>query len=204
MIKNLLFDFGDIFINLDKPATIRAMKRFGLTHVTDEMANTNNAYEKGRITTLEFVSYYQKLFPNATKQQLVDAWNAIILDFPEYRLEFIEALAKTKKYRLFLLSNTNELHIEKVMNTMSMTRYNRFKNCFEAFYLSHEIHLRKPDKNCFEWVLNKNNLIAEETLFIDDTLENIQTAMALHIKAWHLHPEIDDIVNLNNLSVLTI
>ncbi len=198
MIKNIIFDFGDIFIDLDKPATVKEMYRFGLTEVTAEMDQINHNYERGKVSSQEFVSFYKERFPMASDQQLIHAWNAIILDFPESRLEFIEELAKEGKYRLFLLSNTNELHIEKVKKNMTLERYQRFQNCFEKFYLSHEIHMRKPDAEIYQFVLDQNQLVAEQTLFVDDTKENTDAASALGIHSWNLIPGEDDVLELFN------
>ena len=110
------------------------------------------------------------------KKDLVFAWNAILLDFPQKRLDFLKELSASKKYRLFLLSNTNDLHIKSVQNSLGDEFYNEFKNCFEQFYLSHEINFRKPDAEIYEFVLNENNLIADETLFVDDLKENTDAA----------------------------
>lgn len=197
MIKNIIFDFGDIFINLDKEATVNSMKKFGFKSITDEMNTTNQQYEKGLISTDEFVNFYHNLFPNASKEELIQSWNAIILDFPEHRLNFIESLKK-ENYRLFLLSNTNELHIDKVIENTKPERYNRFKDCFEVFYLSHEIQQRKPEKACYEYVLKENDLKAIETLFIDDSPENTIAASQLGIKTWNLNPGVEDVVQLFN------
>ncbi len=196
MIKNIIFDFGDIFIDLNKTASIEVMKSYGLIDVSDEMDQTNKRYEKGSISTKEFISFYQDLFPNVLEENLIAAWNAIILFFPEHRLEFMETLAKDTSYRLFLLSNTNELHINKVKENMGIERYRRFEKCFEKFYLSHEIHLRKPDKEIYNYVLGENKLIAEETLFIDDTKENTIAVTSLGIKTWNLVPENEDVIDL--------
>ena len=88
-----------------------------------------------------------------------------MLDFPEERLIYLENLAKSKEYRLFLLSNTNEIHIDYVKEDMGMDRFNRFKNSFEVFYLSYEMKMRKPDEEIFEFVLSENNLKPQATLF---------------------------------------
>lgn len=196
MIKNLILDFGDIFINLDKPATAKAMQPFGFTEITSELNSLFEEYEKGLVTTISFLDITNRLFPKTTKQNLIDAWNAILLDFPDYRLDFLEGLAKTNKYRLFLLSNTNDLHIEFVKNQMGSIRYERFKSCFEVFYLSYEMKMRKPDSEIFEFVLKENNLIAEETFFADDTKENTDAAKQLGIQTWNLKVGEEDIIDL--------
>ena len=195
MIKNIIFDFGDIFINLDKSATLRELEKFGITEVSNEAWEVVYQYEMGFITTEKFTTYFFNEF-KIPKEDLVFAWNSILLDFPLNRLKFIKDLAKKKEYRLFLLSNTNDLHISWIKNDWGMDLYNEFKNCFEKFYLSHEIHFRKPNADIYEFVLNENNLKAEESLFIDDTKENTDTANALAINTWHLIPGKDDVVEL--------
>ena len=195
MIKNIIFDFGDIFINLDKPATYREMAKLGVTKISDEMMAVYFQYEKGFISTDEFISFYHDKF-GVEKEGLVAAWNAILLDFPQKRLDFLKELAASKKYRLFLLSNTNDLHISWVQDSLGDAFYNEFKNCFEQFYLSHEIHFRKPDTDIYEFVLSENNLIADETLFVDDLKENTDSANKLGIHVWNLISEKEDVTEL--------
>ncbi|AIZ43235.1 HAD family hydrolase [Cellulophaga baltica] len=196
MIKNIIFDFGDIFINLDKPAVFKALANVGYTEVTPELDDIFKAYEMGLMTSENFILKLNEIFPSAIPKELKDAWNSILLDFPENRLLFLEQLAAEKKYRLFLLSNTNEIHIDYVINAMGEAQFNRFKDCFEKFYLSHEIKLRKPNKDIYEFVLNENNLIAEETFFVDDTQENTAASAALGIKSWNLLVGKEDIIQL--------
>lgn len=196
MIKNIIFDFGDIFINLDKPAVFKHMALFGFTELTPELDTLAKAYEMGLMTSEAYVSDLNDIFPEANSTSIIDAWNSIILNFPENRLEFIEGLKKEGKYRLFLLSNTNDLHIAYVKKTMGLERYDRFKNCFEQFYLSHEIKLRKPNADIFEFVLHENDLNANETLFIDDSKENIDGAEKLGIHCWHLHVGKEEVTDL--------
>ena len=195
MIKNIIFDFGDIFINLDKQGTYKAMAALGVTDITPEMISVYHQYEKGLMTTEDFINFYYDKF-KINKTDLVAAWNAVLLDFPQRRLEFLKELAASKKYRLFLLSNTNDLHIKSVIDTVGETFFNEFKDCFEQFYLSHEIHFRKPGTEIYEFVLNENNLIADETLFVDDLKENTDSANTLGIHTWNLTPKEEDITEL--------
>ena len=195
MIKNIIFDFGDVFINLDKPATYRELAKLGITEISVEMMKVYHQYEMGLISTDEFVNFFHKQF-QISKEDLIRSWNAILLDFPKHRLEFLKELKASKKYRLFLLSNTNELHISWIKNDWGMELYNEFKNCFEQFYLSHEIHFRKPNKDIFEFVLNENNLEPSETIFIDDTKENTDTAEELGMFVWNNNPQKEDVVDL--------
>ena len=197
MIKNIIFDFGDVFINLDKPATYKELAKFGITEISEEMMKVYHQYEMGLISTDQFVEFFHKEF-KIEREDLVRCWNAILLDFPKHRLQFLKELKASKKYRLFLLSNTNDLHISWIQNDWGMDLYNEFKNCFEQFYLSHEINLRKPDAAIFKYVLNKNNLKASETIFIDDTKENTDRAKELGMFVWNNNPQTEDVVNLLN------
>jgi len=186
MIKNIIFDFGDIFINLDKEAPFREMAKFGLNRMPLELEPILKNFEMGFMESDEFVNSLQQIFNSASKEQIIYAWNSMILDFPEERLDFIEKMKLENKYRLFLLSNTNDLHIEKVVENMGMERFQRFKNCFEKFYLSQEMKMRKPNSNIYEFVLKENGLKADETFFIDDTMENTVSASKLGIHCWNL------------------
>jgi FMN phosphatase YigB (HAD superfamily) len=195
MIKNIIFDFGDIFINLDKQATYKAMAALGVAEITAEMIAVYHQYEKGLITTERFIGFFYNKF-GIPEVDLIAAWNAILLDFPKERLDFLKELSASKKYRLFLLSNTNDLHIECIQNSLGEMFYSEFKNCFEQFYLSHEINFRKPDSEIYEFVLNENNLIAAETLFVDDLKENTDSASKLGIHVWNLIPNKEEVVDL--------
>ena len=195
MIKTIIFDFGDVFINLDKEGALqRAVNLFKTDLFSEEMIATNNLYEQGLISTANFIKFYKDKFPNTSEAEIIETWNFIIKDFPTYRLNFLKALSEEKNYRLILLSNTNDLHINWVK--LHVPFYNQFKNYFDAFYLSHEIHLRKPDSEIFQFILNKHNLFAEECLFIDDTIEHTMSASQLGIHTWNINPKTEDIINL--------
>ena len=194
MINTLIFDFGDVFINLDKPAIERSLNKLGISTITNEMLEIAMNYEKGLISTDVFITSFTKKFPMISNKEFTTAWNSIILDFPEHRLTFIEHLASLKKYKLILLSNTNELHIDWVKKHISI--YDSFKNCFDTFYLSHEINLRKPNADIFNFVLKENKIKAENTLFIDDNSDNIKAAAKLGYHVWNLNPATEDITTL--------
>ncbi|MCH3885589.1 HAD family hydrolase [Tenacibaculum aquimarinum] len=195
MIKNIVFDFGDIFINLDKQGTYKELAKLGVTQISEKMIAVYHQYEKGLISTDEFVGFYHKEF-NINKDDLIRSWNAILLDFPKERLAFLKELAASEKYRLFLLSNTNDLHISWIQEDWEMELYNEFKNCFEQFYLSHEINFRKPDSEIYQFVLDQNKLVAEETLFVDDLKENTEAAKEVGLQVWNLIPGEEDVTEL--------
>jgi putative hydrolase of the HAD superfamily len=143
-------------------------------------------YEQGFISSYDFINQVSSLLGEPNTDQVTRLWNSIITHFPPEHLGFVEKLAESGNFRLFLLSNTNALHIEFVQHLMTAPIYQRFKQCFEGFYLSHELGLRKPDPAIFNYVLKHHRLHAAETLFIDDTLEHIESAALLGLKTWHL------------------
>ena len=195
MIKNLIFDFGDVFINLDKKGAMEnVLKLLKIDGLSDEIHAINALYEQGLIDTDEFLEFYLDNFANLDKDSILEAWNSILKDFPNHRLDYIQKLANEKKYKLILLSNTNELHINWIKENFDF--YEQFKSNFDAFYLSHEIQLRKPNANIYEFVLDENNIKPEESLFIDDTEENIISASKLGIHTWHINPETDDVTSM--------
>lgn len=194
MIKTILFDFGDVFLNLDKAATLRELQQLGVNDFSEEMLQWNTSYETGLLDSEGFISNYQKSFPNVSKEALLNAWNAILLDFPKHRLDFLQELANEIKYQCILLSNTNEIHIDWVME--NIPHFDAFKACFTAFYLSHEIQLRKPNKDVYEFILKNHNLKPEEVFFIDDTKENTDAAKSLGIHVWNIDPAKEDITQL--------
>ena len=194
-IKTIIFDFGDVFINLDKHGAMKnALELFKFDELPEELMSVNTLYEQGLISTEEFLEFYSDNFPELTEKEIIDAWNFILKDFPEHRLEFIKKLAKEGKYKLILLSNTNELHISWVAENVSF--YEDFKSCFHTFYLSHEIYLRKPNADIYEFVLKENKLKPEECFFIDDTKVNTVTAASLGIHTWNIDEKAQDVVDL--------
>jgi FMN phosphatase YigB (HAD superfamily) len=195
MIKNIVFDFGDIFINLDKKGFTAGLQKIGISQSSEEMSTILQQYEMGLISTKDFIGFFNTRL-NIPSEKLIEVWNSILLEFPKKRLKFIQDLAESKKYRLFLLSNTNDLHISWIQNKWGMELYQDFRICFEQFYLSHEINFRKPNNNIYEFVLNANNLIAKETFFIDDTKENTAAAKVLGMHVWNLVPGKEDVTEL--------
>jgi putative hydrolase of the HAD superfamily len=194
MIKTIIFDFGDVFINLDKAATLRELEKLEIKSFSEEDLNQNMAYEKGLLTSDEFVDAYLKTYPHVTKEGFKKSWNSILVDFPKSRLDFIQKLSKERKYKLILLSNTNHIHIDWVKENVAF--FEDFKNCFDAFYLSQEINMRKPEPSIYQFVLEKHDLKPEETLFIDDTKENTDAAANLGIKTWNINPVQEDVTEL--------
>lgn len=194
MIKTIIFDFGDVFINLDKEGTNRKLKEMNIEDLPESMMAKNRDYEQGFVTSDEISEHYRTHFPNLGKEDFLDSWNSMLLEFPQYRFKFIQKLAKEKDYQLILLSNTNDNHISYIKNNVPF--FKDFKDCFDAFYLSHEMGMRKPDPEIFEYILEQHDLKAENCLFIDDTSENTEAAKNLGFHTWNIEPTREDVIDL--------
>jgi putative hydrolase of the HAD superfamily len=194
MINAIIFDFGDVFINLDKQATQDQLQQLGLTTWHQELDELNIAFEKGNCTREAFLNGFQKHLPTASFEDILSAWNAILLDFPLYRLEFLQLLSK--KYRLFLLSNTDAIHIDTFEQKTGSSFYGAFYQCFEKVYFSFEVGMRKPDAEIYLHVLHQNELSPKRTLFVDDKKENTDTAQELGLQTWHLQVGKEDVIEL--------
>src|SRR6478609_2774701 len=200
MINAIIFDFGDIFINLDKQATHDGLKNLGISHWNEELDQLNLQYEVGSISAEEFLSGIQKHSNNASIDDIRAAWNSILADFPLYRLEFLQMLSQ--KYRLFLLSNTDAIHIETFEQKSGTSFYSDFYHCFEKVYFSFEIGMRKPNPDVYSLILDQHGLQAKQTLFIDDKKENTDAAAALGLQVWNLKVGKEDVVDLFEKKIL--
>lgn len=200
MINTIIFDFGDIFINLDKQATMDALQKLGISEWNEDLDHLNQQFEIGKISREDFLLGIQKHAPNATIDEILEGWNAILLDFPLYRLEFLQMLSK--KYRLFLLSNTDAIHIETFEQKTGTSFYSDFYQCFEKVYFSFEMGLRKPNPEIFNYLANKHDLSPKRTLFIDDKKENTDAALALGFQVWNLQVGQEDVVDLFDKKII--
>ena len=132
MIKTIIFDFGNVFVNLDIEGAIKhTFDTFKIDSFSEEMIAFNSLYEQGLISTEEFIEFYAENFPKISEEELISIWNFMLKDFPKHRLEFLQELKEDANYKLILLSNTNELHIDWIKRNISF--YEVFKNCFDRF-----------------------------------------------------------------------
>jgi epoxide hydrolase-like predicted phosphatase len=190
-VKNIIFDWGGVITDLHIDSIIHAFKNLGYHHFDASFAqhvdqNYFLRFETGKIEEQEFLKTLRKhLNPEVTDTQILDAWNSILGDLPAERWTILNEVKKA--YRIFLLSNTNSLHVSYYSGKLS-TLYGRngFDHLFEKTYYSHLLGMRKPDRNIYEFVLHDSRLEPGETFFIDDNPENIATARELGIKAYHL------------------
>lgn len=191
-IRNIIFDLGGVILNIDPERT--RSKFVAMWNGKAEEVYRNilqekilDDYETGRISTEEFRQRLLKFSHHGIPPTAIDdAWNAMLLDIP---VENLDVLLKAKKhYRTFLLSNTNALHTPLYSAMFYEKSGKPMEEFFEGIFLSHKLGMNKPHREIFEYVLKVNELLPEETLFIDDTEENIKAAAALGIRTIHLIP----------------
>ena len=200
MINTIIFDFGDVFVNLDHNAVVAEFGKLGLQWPNEELLLLNTEFEKGNITELDFITAFQTHIPDAGLEEIRDAWNKVIGDFPLDRLEFLQFLSK--KYKLFLLTNTDEIHISRFEHSVGMSFSGDFYRCFEKVYYSFEMGMRKPEPAIFNYIINKHGLTPSRTLFVDDKKENCDAAALSGLKVWHLQAGEEDVVDLFQKNVL--
>ena len=178
-VKNLVLDFGGVLLDLDEQATYQAFVRLGLKCVPKDLASANLDFQRGKLSEEQFVGYLKRyLPPEISHDQVRDAWCAMLGQVPERRWELLRELARS--YRLFLLSNTDDIHLARLGKTMDLEGFERL---FERVYYSPRTGLRKPEPAIFKMLLSENGLRADQTLFIDDTQENILGAQAVGMQA---------------------
>ncbi len=213
MLKNLIFDLGDVIIPIDMTAPIRNFAM--LANMPEEEVQAIwqqhqfiNHYETGLIDDAGFRQQVRQVLRNRREQpvgetgsadeatteasdrwadEVIDtAWNTILLDLPVERIERIKELKA--KYRLFLLSNTSPIHIRQVNHVLTGMNQPTLEELFERVFYSYEVRLAKPSPEIYQHVLTEAGLIAEETAFFDDNATNIGAAAELGIQAVHVQP----------------
>ncbi len=188
-IDNIIFDLGNVVLNIDYQNTIDAFEKIGVKDASSfysksSQLNIFSQLETGRISKQDFVLEIQKFAPKASETQIINAWNAILQDLPNERLEVLKRIKD--KFSIFLLSNTNSIHIEKIIDNLGEKKYKEFYNLFNKVYYSHEVKLRKPSSDIFRLVIKENNLSIKNTLFIDDSIQHIESAKKIGLKTYHL------------------
>ena len=190
-ISNIIFDLGGVLLDIDYHKTEQAFINLGVTNFNELYSQFHadqffKAFEKGEVSPDAFIARLKSYKDDLSADDIRSAWNAMLLDFPAGRLDFL--LNLKKKYRIFLLSNTNAVHYEAFQKIeLNITGDpHGLDDCFEKSYYSHDIGLRKPDREIFEFVLKDSNLVAEETLFIDDTWANVEAANTVGIHGLYL------------------
>ena len=204
-IKNIILDLGGVLINLDYNKLNDRLGILGLSNTfsKSEQIELFDKLEEGKISEKDFIRAFNRLTEaNHNRQTIINAWNSILLDFPIERLELLKHLGQ--KYRLFLFSNTNSMHIREVYNIINRAYgIKNLNHYFEKIYLSNELGIRKPKTDGFDYILKDNNLKRNETLFIDDSPQHVEGAKKAGLNAQWLDLEKEDITLLiNRLSLI--
>ena len=193
IVKNIIFDLGNVIINIDPNLTAEALNALaGYKRKEAQKAltfeNFYNPYEMGKINDDEFLSTLQQFAMNrVTRQQIVDAWNAMLLDVPVKRIDMIKELQSN--YDLFVLSNTNQLHINAFNKILNDTcGLPSIEPLMVKAYYSHNTGFRKPMKEIFQLVIDEQKLNPEESLFIDDVEKYVLSAQSCGLMAKHNPP----------------
>jgi len=199
----IIFDFGGVILNIDVQRTIDAFKELSPSYRKDSRPRIIESrlfhnFEKGRVEEETFKTGLREILEidsnTVAESQLYNAWNALVLDIPVARLELLKRLSET--HRIFLLSNTNVIHMRKVSEVVQqITGKPVIDDLFEKAYYSHLIHMRKPDTDIYEYVIQQNSLNPAETVFLDDNPVNLKGAEKTGLATWEVNPG-DDICNI--------
>jgi putative hydrolase of the HAD superfamily len=191
--KHVIFDLGGVILNLDYSKTRTAFEALGLKNFDAIYSQANQSglfddFETGACSTPYFINHLLDFLPaGTTPNQVVAAWNAMILDFPIPQLELLERLKNT--HRIFLLSNTNEIQLAAVQRALHRAvGHSDLDRYFEKAFYSHTLEKRKPHPETFQWVCDTVQIEPADTLFIDDTLQHIEGAKKIGLQTHHLQP----------------
>jgi putative hydrolase of the HAD superfamily len=191
-IRNILFDLGNVLIDIDIPRTLDAFARLGIGGLDPSAIHPHQSgffqeYELGNISEADFLRQIREdhACEQTTDAAIAEAWCALLTGIDPARFELLDRLRKT--HRLFVLSNTNTLHIARVQALAAKALNGRaFESYFERCFYSHEMHLRKPDPAIYRRVIAEAGIVPAETLFIDDNACNLPEAAAEGLKIHHL------------------
>lgn len=192
-INAIIFDFGGVLFDIDFTKLNHAFSELGVQHFEEMYSQKRasplfQALEEGKISPEEFyLDFCKETNSKLGNEQIEIAWNSILVRFRKEALETIKKIRP--KYKLYLLSNTNKIHrqaFNKIYN--EQIGEGSLEDYFDKAYYSHEIGCRKPGKEPYEIVLKENQLIPAETLFIDDSVQNIEPARQLGIQTILLKP----------------
>ena len=192
-IRNIIFDLGGVILNIDPQLTIDAFRKLGWNNFYEGQNQSLNKelffnLEKGNSSPGEFRDNVRQMIKCQIDDIDIDkAWTAMILDIPEERIRYLEELKMS--YRIFLLSNTNEIHRKKFHKDFEEVYGYSFYDLFERNFYSHEMGMRKPDPRIFIQTMKEAGLVAGQTLYIDDMEENIKAAKIQGMKVLHIQTE---------------
>lgn len=191
-IKTIVFDLGGVLLNIDPKRTIEAFARLGMDKLIGDKGLTYDhdifyRMEQGLITPDEFRNGVLQLLPAPVSFDEIDeAWTAMLLDFPAIRVELVKKLRTD--YSIYLFSNTNAIHVEKYHSNFRKQHGFEVSTLFEKDFYSNEIGYRKPTPESFQEIIRLSGINPEESLFIDDSLQNVESAVGSGFKGLWLEP----------------
>lgn len=188
-IDNIIFDLGGVIINIDPALSKAAFEALGGSFSENELVLSDSLFRQLEIGAISHDEFYGQLagFFNGpvTRAALQTAWNALLLDIPAERIKLLRQV--NTKFRTFLLSNTNSIHMEQIEDDLrNVHGIAHLDDLFEKAWLSYDMGLKKPDPTIFTAVLDAHGLNPARTLFIDDTRVHIDSAASLGIQTLHL------------------
>lgn len=193
-IKNLIFDFGNVLVELDKIALIHHSEILGI-NIKPFIDNSYKSgffesFEKGLITPKEFRNNIRNLTEKSISDIEIDnAWNSFLTSVPTNRLDLL--LKLKQKYKIYLLSNTNSIHWEWSLKHFFTYKELLITDFFDKTYLSYKLKMLKPDLEIYKTVLDDAQINARETLFIDDSPMNCKAAQNLGFLTFEALPDTD-------------
>lgn len=191
-IRNIIFDLGGVLLNIDPMKTIEAFGELGMEQLVGDKGLSYDheifyLMEQGKISPDEFRQGVLGLLPQRVSfQQIDDAWTAMLLDFPAIRVELLKNLRKD--FGIYLFSNTNAIHVEKFHSIFRNQHGFEVSTLFEKDFYSNEIGYRKPSPESFQEIIRLSGINPKESLFIDDSLPNVESAIACGLKGYWLEP----------------
>lgn len=194
-IKNIIFDLGGVFIHIDYGKTLKAfidlnVENFNDLYTQHHASDLFEQLETGKLNVEEFYNAFRNhINITLADEQIEDAWNALIGSFYLDRIQWLNKIKQS--YKVFLLSNTNAIHHKKIVDIYKeQTGKDDFDDHFIKAYYSHQMGIRKPYVEAYKYVLDEQHLEAQETLFIDDTLTNVEGAQKAGLQTVHLLPSV--------------
>lgn len=194
-ITTLVFDLGGVIVDLDWDRCVNNFREIGVSEMDSLISTTLQKgfileYERGEISSDDFRAEVRKYTTDRVSDKEINhAWTSLLVHAPEEKLQLL--LDLKKKYRIFMLSNTNELSFNFCKDSFFSKNGHQIEDYFDKCYLSYEMGMNKPDADIFEALLNDAGLKAEECLFLDDGIHNIKTASELNFKTEYIEPYSD-------------
>ncbi len=190
-VKNIIFDLGGVIYDVRYENIADKLKEYGVTDFEQKYSKAYQTdiidlYEEGKISNAEFRDYIRSLSSiPLTDKQIDDAWNAILIDIPEDKVELLKKVGK--KYNIFMFSNTNQINYEQYIPEMQRKfGYDIFSTVFKTAYFSHILQIKKPKPESLAYIQKEQNLNPAETLFIDDSIQHIKGARKVNLLTHHL------------------